>query len=388
MWALLKVYTHLMRKYVLAVLAALGGLILSRSAYLSSLTSALPPLPFPIWRSETIATDGELNDIELDGVDDPYVVFVDSTRDVLRYAKRVQGEWVASDIVSFLPAVPPADLAFDMAIRPLDGVPYVAYVNTDKNELDYGRLESGQWQWETVGVGGRLLSLRFDAAGIAHIILVEEQSITYYRQSGASWNMETVGEPDAYVWNLFLDMDAIGQPHIAWTGANGSFHAYRSVSSGWVIEPHWPENIEGFVLDAGGRPNYLITMAEPLWFRPPYSRITLSLINPTDDPQVWNEIILWVADEWYVNCDMAAGSNGEFHVVFRETNGRPHYVVVDSQSHVTREHPAAGGVGPISLALDSSGNPQLTHYDGENLIYSFRDTILLTESVYLPVTSR
>lgn len=377
-----------MNKFVLAFLAFLGGLSLLGNASTLFLSPDSQPVPFPIWVHEPISSGGDLADLELDSDNNPHILFLNPTTEMLRYAYLIGGAWMFEDLAPFPIAAPPADLAFDLAINPPDGTPRVAYVDAEDERLYFGRPDSGGWKWESLDAHGRLLSMRIDPAGAVHLVIVDGQQIIYLSQSGETWVSETIGQPDPFKWNLFMDLDAAGEPHVAGTGANGSFHAKHTPESGWVVEPLALANVEGFALGPDGTPHYLITEAEELWGRPPFSRVTLSLTYPSLDPSVWDVYPLWTADDWYVDADMAIAGDGTVHVVFRDINGRPQYLALKSLVGLTHEHPASGGTGHISLKLDSDGKPRLAQHDGNDLLYSRREVIYLTEFIYLPVELR
>lgn len=385
-------YNRRMNKFVLAILGLVGGLSLVATDSLPArVTPFFPGIPAPVWSGEGVALGGSLNAIAIDGFEQPHVVLVDAENDRLFYARRRSGGWEVEDIAPFPVVAPPADLAVDLSLNPNDDTPYVAYVNAAEDKLYLGHLPADEWQWEPLGAGGRLLSVRIDASGNIHIVLLSGQTIRYLLRQNGVWNEEAIGEPDAYVWNLFLALDQDGRPQVAGTGANGSFHAVREGLNDWRVEPLAVANIEGFTLFLGSDPYFLLTEAEPLGGRPPFSRVTLYLADHLNSE--WHKRPLWTDDDWYVESDLAASDtlpedDDALHIVFYDAQGRPHYVIAPPQGPLRGERPFEFGMGEISLALDSTGRPYVTHHDGAQLIVSTRKTIRFEQAVYLPVGLR
>lgn len=384
--SLIALYTEGMNRFVCVLMGVLGVLILSPAVASSFALSTPSPIPVPVWLHDPVATGGYLNDVERDGANNPHVLFVDASVDMLRYARRVGGVWAVTDLRPFPDDAPPADLAFDLALNPIDDTPIVAYVDASQNALYFGSQVGATWKWEQLGPGGRLLSLRVSNDGVVHLSLVSGQVVTYYTLTGENWITEPIGEPDAYVWNLFLDLDTAGRPHVAGTGANGSFHASRVGPDDWSVAPLSLKNIEGLAIGPDDQPSYLITEAEQVGGHPPFSHVTLSVARQSAGD--WVITPLWEGYDWYVECDTAVDPNGLLHVTFYDTDARPHYVVVDAPAGPFHEVPFAVGEGALRLALDSNGWPLLSHYDGVNLILSHREIRYYAEYAFLPIAQR
>lgn len=376
-----------MNEFVTVILWLLGGLSLGGAAAAHARLLPLPtPVPVPIWTHEVVAPHGGLNEIALDNDDEPHILYVDEGNGMLRYARREAGLWSAVDLTLFPVAVPTAEMAFDLALNPVDGAAYVAYSDSVKNEVFFGRQVGSIWQWQSLGQGGRLLSLRVAGDGTVHIVFVNGDTILYMTRDGTGWTSEPIGEPDPYVWNLFLDLDKAGQPHVAGTGANGSFYARRVGPDDWLVDMLDLANIAGMALDPAGEPRFLLTESEELWGRPPFARITLSLVRPSNGS--WEKATLWIDDDWYVDADLTVGADGTAHVTFYDMQSRPHYVRIDDAFSLAREHPFERGLSNISLALDAAGDPRLAYHDGDHLQYARRDVVWHDAFIFVPIGLR
>lgn len=377
-----EVYTASMKRFVWATVGLVGGLLLSLATASAFTETTHPPIAVPVWVHESIAPGGLENDVELDSNGQPHVLFVDSTNHILRYAHREGGAWVVADLRPFPNDTPPADLAYDLALNPLDDTPYVAYVDTGEEALYFGSPQSGAWQWDHIGPGGRLLSLRADGPGGIHMALVVGRIIAYYSLAGGQWAMEQVGPEDDYVWNLSLALDADGRPHLAGTGANGSFHAQRQGQDDWLVEALTLKNVEGLVIGSGGEPAYLITEAEEVFDRPPFSLVTLSLAQEQAGGR--QVVPLWQDYDWYVTSEMAIDAGGAIHIAFYDVAGRPHYMVLDGMAVIRHESPFSSGAGVLGLALGGDGRPCVSHGTGANLLLSCREIRLFPEYAFVP----
>ncbi|MBP6786097.1 MAG: hypothetical protein KA170_00810 [Candidatus Promineofilum sp.] len=378
-----------MNKFVLAILGLVGGLSLVAT---DSLPAPLPlttsAIPVPVWSDDTVAPGGGLNAIAIGDFEQPHVVLVDTASQRLLYGGREDTGWHIEDIAPFPVVAPPAELAVDLTFHYAEGAPYVAYVDAAENKLYLAHPVAGVWQREELGAGGRLLSVRIDLYEYIHIVLVSGQTIRYLLGHNGVWLEESIGEPNNYVWGLFLDVDHSGRPHVAGTGANGSFYATREGAGEWSVQSLEVANIEAFALFRGSDPYLLLTEAEPLWGRPPFSRVTLYLASYRDGE--WHKQALWTDDDWYVESDLAAsdtipGDEDALHIVYYDAQGRPHYVIAPPGEPLHRERPFPFGTGEISLALDSTGRPYVAHYDGAQLIVSTRQIKLYDQTVYLPL---
>lgn len=371
-----------MNWFVRVMLGLVSGLLLGYAAVSAASISTPPPIAVPVWTHDPIAPDGTQSDIELDAAGNPHVLFIDATTHTLRYARREAGVWVVDDLRPFPNGTPPADLAYDLALNPLDDMPIVAYVDTEEDALYVGSPEDGEWQWAEIGAGGRLLSLRVDAGGGAHLALVAGRVVAYYFKGVGNWVAEQVGDEDDYVWNLSLELDAAGRPHLAGTGANGSFHAYRAGSDDWEVTPLSLKNVEGLVLEPGGEPLYLISEAVAVGGRPPFSLVTLALARR--EASEWAIAPLWQDYDWYINSDVDIDAAGTIHLIFYDVAARPHYMIVKELSIVGHESPFQMGTGVMGLALDTDANPCLSRSDGANLFLTCREIRFFDEYAFAP----
>lgn len=373
-----------MKKFVLAILGLLGGLSLLAADSRDAQTAALSvSIPVPIWSHDLIGPGGYLNDVAIDSAGNPHVLYVDQSKAELRYARKMSGAWSIVALAPFPVDLPLSDLSIDLAIDPLTDEPVAAYVDTQRDGLYVGRLQGGLWWFDRVADGGRLMSLRLDGDGGMHLAYVSGRNIHYYWRTNGAWHSETIGEPQDYVWNLFLALDDAGFPHVAGTGSGGSFYAQRLGPGDWdtqVLPAGELANIEGLALDADEQPHFLVTESEIMHGRPPFSRVTLSLVGRSAGQ--WEFTPLWQAYDWYVESRFVAGPDDTLHLIYYDTDARPHYVVSLPDGSLTRERPFGGGVGQLSLAFGADAQPWIGHHDGQNMFLSRRSVVTHAHIIY------
>lgn len=377
-------YTVIMKKFVLAFLGLLGGLSLIAARSLPAETASFPvSIPVPVWSHDLIGPGGYLNDVEIDTAGDPHVLYVDASAAELRYARLVSGSWLIADLGPFPVDLPLSDLSVDLALDPTNDEPVVAYVDTERDNLYVGRLHGGMWWFDRVADGGRLVTLRLDASGGAHVAYVSGRDVYYYWRTNGAWHHETIGPPQDYVWNLFLALDSAGFPHVAGTGSGGSFYAQRLGSETWdmaVLPVNDLANIEGLALDREEQPHFLVTESEIMYGRPPFSRVTLSLVERAGG--LWRFTPLWRDYDWYTEPRLVAGGDGDLHILYYDAQARPHYLVAQPGSFLVSERPFAEGIGQMSLSFGAADQPSITHFDGHSLYLTSRSTVMHDHAIF------
>lgn len=385
-----RIYTVAMNKFVFAFLGLLGGLSLcvadSRAA---APVNPVLSIPVPIWSEESIGPGGTLNDVAVDSAGNPHVLYVDMAAEELRYARRVDGAWVVTPLGPFPVGSPPPDMVLDLAIDPTNDEPVVAYSNIERNSLYVGRPNEGVWWFERLDDIGQLLSLRVDPAGDAHLVYVRGSRIAYTYQVGGVWHRETIGEPVDAMWNLSMDLDSAGFPHVAWSGSSGSFHAQRLGPNAWDITTLPASELRQVIslaVDPADRPHFLVMKVELGHGWPPYSRITLLLAEHTGGS--WEFTPLWQAYDWGVDARLVAGADGSLHVAYYDSDARPHYDVVDPDGRLSHDQPFDRGQGQMRLAPGTDGRPFISHFDGHTLFLSRQGIALHDRLIFGPAALR
>lgn len=159
-----------------------------------------------------------------------------------------------------------ASLALDAS-----GVASIAYYDALNGDLKFAWLEGGAWQNETVesaGDVGKLASLAIDQAGNPHIGYYDrsQQLLRYATRSAQGWRLETVSEEEISSISLALFVD--GRPNIAFAGA-GLWCAYRD-ATGWQLEAVGDPQAYGspvsLAIDSTGRPHIAFGRSDGLQY--------------------------------------------------------------------------------------------------------------------------
>jgi len=124
------------------------------------------------WSSEPVETTGHEiweTSAALDGANQPHVVFVDDSDQLVRYAHREGTSWTVETVAGPVGAGSGVALALGAG-----GEPFIAYL--DNGSERFARRVAGTWTSEAVsapGLGGHSSQLAIDAAGRPHLVYVE-----------------------------------------------------------------------------------------------------------------------------------------------------------------------------------------------------------------------
>ncbi len=371
----------------MALLGLLGGLTFAGAEAVLSTPGTIPPVTVSVWSTGPVdGRGGSLSAVAVDDGGVPHLLYVDAGN-TLWYATPAGDAW-AHDEIAHLPATAPRDdLAFDVAVNPADGRPYLAYVDIDRDRLLFGELAGDAWQWQEVAVGGRLLSMRFDSSGVPHLALTGDQTIRYLTRTGGDWTTELIDDSVAYVWNLFLVLDGAGRPHVAGSGANGSFYGLRAGPGVWLTGGAPLDNIEGLAVDPEQTPYFLETRADDLGGHPPLTHVELWLTHLAGSE--WQSTPVAEGTNWAVDAAIAADADGAIHVAYIDPDSALHYLRVGGQGAAVEENPF-GVVDPraVDVALDGAGRPFVSYSAGGAWMLARRDELVLDRFVFVPAAVR
>ena len=309
------------------------------------------------WHSEILDSEGNVgafNSLALDQDDRPHIGFYDTRNYDLKYAWYSGSDWrietVDDAIVSSL------CLALDVG-----GRPHISYRSRDR--LKYAWHDGAEWQIEIVdndiSLGGSN-SLALDQAGRPHISYAAQDNLKYAWHDGAIWHVETVdGSTQVGEYNS-LALDVEGRPHISyfdWEHWDLKYAWHDGVAWHTVLVDGFPDETVGqftsLALDGESRPHisYRGTSGEDLL------------------KYAWHD-----GTTWQIETVLTGSGAGNTSLTLDE-KGRPHiscflgnsptYVWYDGAQWRTRviERNQYGGMY-TSLALDSSGPPNISYYSG------------------------
>lgn len=341
--------------------------------------------------------DGQYTSIALDPSGNPRISYYDAFYDRLKFTRSDDGgaTWPAGNIKVVDADGNPgvwSSLAVDNS-----GNPRISYYNPysmTEGDLKYAWSDDGGATWpagniRTVEAGGDVgayNSLALDASGDPAISYHDDSSndlkFTWSGDGGASWpagNIRTVDGAEDVGYYSSLARDASGDPRIAYyDGINRSLKYARSDDGGatWPAEAIKTVDSDGDVgkfaslaLDPSGNPH--------ISYQHPYSAIgydaSLKYARSGDGGATWPAANLRTVE--------AAGDVGYFSSLARDASGNPHVSYYDWDNCALKyarsddggaTWPAGNikviasgkGVGAsASLALDASGNPQVSYYD-------------------------
>lgn len=189
------------------------------------------------------AEGAEFYNLALDSGDHAHVVYVLFTGMApncyqIVYATDASGGW-QSTVVAELQAYPV--IAVDGS-----GIPHIAYVDDEagdgSNPVHYLTPASGSWTDDVVATSSdakSLAALAVDAAGHAHLVYKSGAVLDYVSDASGAWQSTQVDSFDAAgpqegncgAYDLSIDLDAAGQPHLSYEDTDGNLK-YAALSQG------------------------------------------------------------------------------------------------------------------------------------------------------------
>jgi len=186
----------------------------------------------------TEAHVGHYTSIALDASDAPHIAYA---RDLnlyswLKYATKSGSAWSVQTVDAQAKGVGWfASLALDSS-----GAPHMAhYKQWGQNAVKYARWTGSQWANEQVDSGtsvGRWTSIAVDGTGNPHISYGTGGEIRYAKRVGGSWTVQVVDTSNCGQERLSLELNALGNPRISYAGNGCQLKLAEWTGSTWATQ--------------------------------------------------------------------------------------------------------------------------------------------------------
>lgn len=306
------------------------------------------------WHVETVgAADSTATSLVLDSLGRPHIAYV-APGYYVRHAYFDGSAWRFEAVPNEM------GWAVSLALDSL-GWPHLSYCSYNPEtwaceSVTYARFDGSAWLTHTLDVGENIAgdtSLALDHLDRPHIAYSDwlNSELKYAHFDGMGWFTETVDTMGG--WDVSLDLDVSGRPHISYYGAGGLKHAYWD-GADWNTEVVTSEgqDFTSIALDSANRPH--------IAYSGPYPQRGLYYAR--------------FDGSWHI--EMADGSRtvGEHISLALDALGRPHIMYYESQNQDLRHayldgaswrYETVDSVGDVggyaSLALDFSGLPHVSY---------------------------
>ena len=351
--------------------------------------ATLPPVPLPVWQSETaVALDGTADiphALVLDAADKPYLLYYQSLTAELRWAARDGEAWVTSRVAD---DVRP-DLELALAMGP-DGVAQIATIDDDDDKLIVGALTAGGWASATLSTGNHNLALTVGPDNRPHLIVIQNDRLIYWTRQGDIWQSEPASPDGASVRSASLALDSQGRPKVIYyvSGIDGLTVAVRQSAGNWMTESLPYRGRTAMALGPDDAVNLLFIGQRYEPGKPPWTFVSLWLAEQQGSD--WQDTMLYenLFNGEYPDGRLLFDADGRRHIVIREPGGYLRYQRWDADGQesgegITRSPGYTGGT--FALAVGSDGQPRVSQqHDGDLLLYR-REILWLDQHALLPV---
>jgi hypothetical protein len=352
---------------------------------ITTVDAAFNPTPY-----EPLHSESQYVSLAIDPSGTPHISYFDEKNQRIMYATFANGAWTTkkvTDAVGYGSVL----LAFDPAGNPAIG--YGGYhINMG---LEYAHLDGSAWSFEKVadGVGwgkigeagtGYFSSLVIDPEGNPHIVYNngmkgDSASLMYATKNGTVWTNTVISQKEQnYNPSMVLDRD--GLLHVAWIpiDSSGSIkYAEQDGSGNWLVKS--VANTYDSSSDKNRHPGYQLSLALDSAGNPHIS------YYDTSDRDL--KYVSWNGTDWNTETVPSTVDVGKFSSLAIDGSDQPfiaYYDATDKELRFATKNPGTDrwsihtvdnsqeqvyqcGVGEYSsLALDSSGHPDIAYYDCPN----------------------
>ena len=192
------------------------------------------------WTIETVDTHVIGSSLAVDGEGNPHVTYRDLLNDALKYAYRLGNDWQFEAVASG--GIRTSSLALDQS-----DLPHIVYTTWDlerlRSTLRYMFKDNNGWHSETIRLYYQYIisypSLSLGPGGVPCVVYYIPDTdpidggLMYAYRDAQGWHHEKVSPQQ--VSRAALDIDADGNPHIAYQSNFRLDHAYRD-TGGWHSE--------------------------------------------------------------------------------------------------------------------------------------------------------
>ena len=173
-----------------------------------------------VWTFETVDATGNVGmapSIAMDQYDQLHACYYDATNGDLKYARRSGGVWTVEAVDTT------GNMGSTSSITVTEtGIPHVSYYDATLQDLRYATKSGGAWStatldaagavgsWSSIGVHDGKVSIAYRDASLG------APRLRYVSGSGITWNYETVDQTGDPGIGSRLDLNAFGEPRIAY----------------------------------------------------------------------------------------------------------------------------------------------------------------------------
>jgi hypothetical protein len=262
---------------------------------------------------------------------------------------------------------------FSLVIDSADN-PHVSFHNNLKDSTNYAVLNNSKWDIQTVDLNSPYWqasnSLALDKNGNPNICYINPSGAMYAKWTGTNWDKEYISNWGA-ASVISITLDSHGSPYAFWCGGGETDYA-NIVNGKWIPSRVAYDSTGGGFIAFDMNDKQHICIAFSGVGSSSGIRYFSSLTPGTylGDGQS-------VCDDCYGSFSMALDPSGNPHVCYYAKNGVIKYASLSGSSWSlqtvdshTKSYSPSSDLHTISLAIDSKGNPHMSYYNGENLMYA------------------
>lgn len=192
------------------------------------------------WATETVDSPGQVGmhtSLALDAAGQPHIAYYDRSQGALKYAYRSGSSWVTMvvDASAAAPGQDPEGMGCSLALTAA-GDPRIAYFHARNADLNHARWSAGGWQIEVVADAGLWPSLALDDQGRSHISFSNDLNVMFSlaHATATGWQIEAV-TPGFGPSSLALDSRGFAHVGVAMEGIK----YLHWDGAAWQVETLW-----------------------------------------------------------------------------------------------------------------------------------------------------